>query len=164
MKMPKSLKKIGKYAFHGCYNMAPLILNEGLEEIGDFAFDCVVYSHATIVVIPSTVKKIGSYIVNRDYVKNLGLKNYKGQYIPYELFETWYTPEQVVRERDAFADHTRIIPERTALKNIYLFEGDSLEPSMRIDPKELFGSNKSDKLRKIVEKMKEQEKEQEQEK
>ena len=34
---------------------------------------------------------------------------------------------------------------------------------MRIDPKELYGSNKSEKLRKIVEKMKEQHKEQEQE-
>lgn len=168
MKMPKSLKKIGKYAFHGCYNMAPLILNEGLEEIGDFAFDCVVYSPATIVVIPSTVKKIGSYIVNRDYVKNLGLKNYKGQYIPYELFETWYkawyTSTDTIYSQHTYADYVDHRPEATTLENIYLFEGDSLEPSMRIDPKELFGSNKSDKLRKIVEKMKEQEKEQEQEK
>ena len=167
MKMPQSLKKIGKSAFCHCRNMAPLILNEGLEEIGERAFCNVysndVYSPANIIIIPSTVNRIGGHIVADYYVKNLGFKNYKGQDIPYELFENWYTPEQVVRERDAFTDHTRIIPESTTLENIYLFDGDSLEPSMRIDPKELFGNNKSDKLRKIVEKMKEQQKEQEQE-
>ena len=137
--------------------------NEGLQEIADFAFTGWGCGPDTVLIIPSTVKKVGKQICikNGDIIRNLGFKNYKGQDIPYELFENWYTPEQVVRERDAFADHTRIIPESTTLKNIYLFEGDSLEPCMRIDPKELFGSNKSDKLRKIVEKMKEQEKEQE---
>ena len=169
MKMPLSLKKIDINAFHTCSNMAPLILNEGLEEIGDFAFFNSAflygsYSPATIVVIPSTLKEIGRHIVNTSYVENLGFKNYKGQEIPYELFENWYTPAHTVHERHTFADYTEFIPERTTLENIYLFEGDSLEPCMRIDPKELFGSNKSDKLRKIVEKMKEQEKEQEQEK
>lgn len=169
MKMPLSLKKIDIDAFHTCSNMAPLILNEGLEEIGDFAFFNSAflygsYSPATIVVIPSTLNEIGRHIVNTSYVNNLGFKNYKGQEIPYELFENWYTPAHTVHERHAFADYVGHIPESTTLENIYLFEGDSLEPSMRIDPKELFGSNKSDKLRKIVEKMREQQKEQEQEK
>ena len=62
MKMPQSLRKIEREAFYNCCNMAPLILNEGLEEIGSYALYNVysdeVFSPETTVIIPSTVQKL----------------------------------------------------------------------------------------------------------
>ena len=56
---PKSLRKIGEYAFSSCRSLGiePLVFNEGLEEIGDYSFErCGSLSG---IVLPSTLKKIG---------------------------------------------------------------------------------------------------------
>ena len=159
MKMPQSLRKIGDRAFANCYNMAPLILNEGLEEIGDFAFwgshtdyKEEAFASSNIVIIPSSVKKIGTHVVNPDYVKNLGFKNYKGQDIPKELLNTYYVGAHT------FADSIIFVDATTKLDNIFLFAGDSLKPYMKIDPKHLiWAKDKSAKLREIVQQMQENE-------
>ncbi|RBI34055.1 leucine-rich repeat domain-containing protein, partial [Metamycoplasma hominis] len=36
--IPGSVKEIGESAFSGCENLKEVILNEGLERIGDYAF------------------------------------------------------------------------------------------------------------------------------
>lgn len=56
---PKSLRKIGKFAFSSCRGLGiePLVFNEGLEEIDDNAFErCGSLSET---MFPSTLKKIG---------------------------------------------------------------------------------------------------------
>lgn len=70
-RMPQSLKKIGDYAFHGSFKpdwsynknkrINNLLLNEGLEYIGDYAFNLSDQGLdvAVSVVIPSTVSHIG---------------------------------------------------------------------------------------------------------
>ena len=172
MKMPQTLRKIGDDAFFRCYNMAPLILNEGLEEIGDFAFwgsrtdyEEKAFAISNIVIIPSTVKKVGNCIVNPYFVPHLGFKNYNGQDIPEELFSMYEKGIDEILPNETIiimGDNTyEQIQEREKVKksqfiDILLFQGDSFEPYMRIDAKEVSGvKDKSAKLKEIVAKMKE---------
>ena len=54
---PKSLKKIGNYAFSKCTRLKEIILPDELEEIGDFAFyEC---DELEYVRLPRKIKKIG---------------------------------------------------------------------------------------------------------
>lgn len=55
--LPSTLKRIGNSAFAGNYSyLNNIVLNEGLEEIGDMAFS---YNDFTEIEIPGTVKTIG---------------------------------------------------------------------------------------------------------
>ncbi|MGC7185986.1 leucine-rich repeat protein [Metamycoplasma hominis] len=54
--IPTWIKKIGDDAFNHCQNLKEVILNEGLEEIGTFAF---YWSQLAYITIPSSLKKIG---------------------------------------------------------------------------------------------------------
>ncbi|MGC7160760.1 leucine-rich repeat protein [Metamycoplasma hominis] len=54
--IPSSIKEIGKGAFSGCANLEEVILNEGLEKIGDEAFSSTKIESITI---PGSVKEIG---------------------------------------------------------------------------------------------------------
>lgn len=58
--MPKSLRSIGYTAFQECRGFkGELVFNEGLEFIGDFAFNHCSDLSNTVLNIPSTVKRIG---------------------------------------------------------------------------------------------------------
>lgn len=58
IKLPSTLKKIGNQAFYGCENLNFSDgLPEGLEEIGDYAFD---HCSKLNVTLPSTLKTIGT--------------------------------------------------------------------------------------------------------
>ncbi len=57
--IPSSVKQIGVAAFQYCSKITSIELNEGLEYIGDFAFNHVSKNKDTIIKIPSTVKQIG---------------------------------------------------------------------------------------------------------
>ncbi|WP_044420577.1 leucine-rich repeat domain-containing protein [Metamycoplasma hominis] len=54
--IPSLIKEIGKGAFSGCANLKEVILNEGLEKIGDEAFS---NTNIESITIPSSVKEIG---------------------------------------------------------------------------------------------------------
>ncbi|RBI46854.1 leucine-rich repeat domain-containing protein, partial [Metamycoplasma hominis] len=54
--IPSSVKEIGKGAFSDCKNLKEVILNEGLEKIGDEAFSSTKIESITI---PGSVKEIG---------------------------------------------------------------------------------------------------------
>ena len=58
IEMPSTMKYIGDYAFKECCNLETVILKEGIEEIGNYAF---YHSALKTITIPSTVKNIGSY-------------------------------------------------------------------------------------------------------
>ena len=64
MKIPSSVKILERYAFAGEYGkhnttLQKVVLNEGLESIGDFCFS---YNDGLReVVIPSSVKSIGEW-------------------------------------------------------------------------------------------------------
>ncbi|MBO5413702.1 MAG: leucine-rich repeat protein [Clostridia bacterium] len=145
LKCPTSLKKIGARAFYNCFDMCPLILNEGLTTIGDEAFnwnkdDFREFAYkpavANIIFLPSSIKHVGNNIVDGIRVNNLGLKNYRGQQIPEQVWKIWY--------------HGEGKEECTNLERIVLFKGDSMEPYMEIDPKKLIGiPNKSEALAKM---------------
>lgn len=51
--MPSTVTELGWKAFHYCFNLVEVELNEGLWMIGDSAFEC--YSASRSVTIPSTV-------------------------------------------------------------------------------------------------------------
>ena len=55
---PKSLKVIDFWAFDGCKNIIDLILNEGLEEIGNFAFQYD--TGLSSITIPASVTSVGA--------------------------------------------------------------------------------------------------------
>ena len=57
--IPSSVKVVERGAFGHCYNLKKLVLNEGLEEIGDTAFKPLDHESTVDFTIPSTVKKIG---------------------------------------------------------------------------------------------------------
>jgi len=58
--LPKHTKTIGEYAFSGIYYQN-IILNEGLEEIGAYAFYLPSGTNGGTVKIPASVEKIGEY-------------------------------------------------------------------------------------------------------
>ena len=56
--IPGTVKKIMGYAFTGCFKLADIVLEEGIEEIKSYAFSsCNCF---TSVTIPKSVKKIGN--------------------------------------------------------------------------------------------------------
>jgi len=74
--IPKSVEKIGPYAFWGCTNLKEITGGEGLYEIGDFvAANCI---HLTQWQIPSNVKRIGIMAFGDDV-------NMKYMEIPYTV-------------------------------------------------------------------------------
>lgn len=67
IKMPSTLKRIGRRAFSESDRCSSyIILNEGLEEIADFAFTGWGCGPDTVLIIPSTVKKVGKQICYKD--------------------------------------------------------------------------------------------------
>ena len=78
--MPSTLKFIGNYAFSGYHNLAShperpttILLNEGLEYIGYFAFEYFPITHS--LVIPSTVSYIGERAFSHFMSFNYDLKH-----------------------------------------------------------------------------------------
>jgi hypothetical protein len=53
--IPSSIRVIKKWAFEDCSELTTVILNDGLEEIGDRAFEGCAFVH---IVIPPAVKEI----------------------------------------------------------------------------------------------------------
>lgn len=69
--MPSTMQNIGAWAFSRCKNLEKVILNEGLQGIGERAFwDAQIKE----VVIPSTVKEIGDLAFNMKSLKKATLK------------------------------------------------------------------------------------------
>lgn len=62
--LPQSLKTIGQAAFYKCRSLKGVELNEGLETIGASAFSGVGFAEGTTIVMPSSLKSIGSYAFN----------------------------------------------------------------------------------------------------
>lgn len=60
----ENLKTIGSYAFEKVYISNQLILNEGLESVGDSAFNLIDKSSYADVLIPSTLEYIGNNAFN----------------------------------------------------------------------------------------------------
>ena len=57
--LPSTLIEIGEGAFRACHFFGEIVLNEGLQKIGDCAFNsCVVLETITI---PSTVTELGNF-------------------------------------------------------------------------------------------------------
>ncbi|MGC7153957.1 leucine-rich repeat protein [Metamycoplasma hominis] len=74
--IPSSIKEIGKGAFSGCRNLKEVILNEGLEKIGDEAFSSTKIESITI---PGSIKEIGGYAFSscknlKEVILNEGLE------------------------------------------------------------------------------------------
>ncbi|RAW47480.1 hypothetical protein DQW92_01275, partial [Metamycoplasma hominis] len=65
--IPSTVKEIGESAFSSCKNLKKVILNEGLEKIGDEAF---YNTNIESITIPASVKKFG-------YSAFFGCKNLK---------------------------------------------------------------------------------------
>lgn len=74
LNITSNIKRIGEYAFYGCSNLESVSFEEGLEEIGAYAFSRFRHDNNLItqILIPSTVKKIGeeafSYCANLENV------------------------------------------------------------------------------------------------
>lgn len=77
LKLPSTLKKIGNRSFFNCYNLH-IELNEGLKEIGDYAFNFDSYYNVTEfswgepqtkLILPSSVENLGKDIVNDKAMK-----------------------------------------------------------------------------------------------
>lgn len=68
LSIPSTVKEIGNNAFEKCYGFTSLTLNQGLENIGEYAFagnvtanSCVSMGFEGALVIPSSVRTIGKY-------------------------------------------------------------------------------------------------------
>ncbi len=74
--IPKSVKKIGNFAFEGCSALKKIVIPEGIKEIGDWMFgDC---SSLEEVVVPESVDEISWSAFNR--CPKLTLRAPKGSY------------------------------------------------------------------------------------
>ena len=55
--LPKSLRKIGEYAFYGCAGLTEIVIPEGVTEIVDSAFEYC--KSLTSITLPKSLRKIG---------------------------------------------------------------------------------------------------------
>ena len=53
---PESLREIGKKAFYGCRGLTKVVLQEGIQSIGD---ECFQHCDLDSVVIPCSLTKLG---------------------------------------------------------------------------------------------------------
>ena len=83
VKMPLTLRKIGNKSFFNCYNIH-IVLNYGLKEIGDYAFNFdsisnfIEFSYSVPqkeLVLPSSLEKIGKDITNDTILKTVENEN-----------------------------------------------------------------------------------------
>ena len=91
--IPSNVKQIGTTAFQYCYNITGIELNEGLEYIGNFAFNHLYRNLETTIKIPSTVKQIGG----QEYT---GDSNVYGSHIFYDCGN--YTAFEVAEGNTAY--------------------------------------------------------------
>lgn len=71
IKLPNSIKCIGRYAFIFCYNLTDVDFGSGVEA---FDFSCFNYTSMTDLVVPDHVKSIGPYaFCNMAHLKNIVL-------------------------------------------------------------------------------------------
>ncbi len=91
--IPSSVKQIGKTAFQNCSKITGVELNEGLEYIGNFAFNHLSRNLETTIKIPSTVKQIGG----QEYT---GDSNVYGSHIFYDCGN--YTAFEVAEGNTAY--------------------------------------------------------------
>ena len=73
VKMPNSLKHIGRSAFSHCTNLKEVVLNDGIEEIGPYAFSrCTLLSD---INLPSSLKQIGHPYQGGVFLNCISLKS-----------------------------------------------------------------------------------------
>ncbi|AUW37073.1 hypothetical protein C1937_01235 [Metamycoplasma hominis] len=70
--IPSSIKEVGEGAFYGCRNLKEVILNEGLEKIGAYAFD---YTNIESITIPGSVKEIGTWAFNFSIISHISINS-----------------------------------------------------------------------------------------
>ncbi|WP_181817798.1 leucine-rich repeat domain-containing protein, partial [Metamycoplasma hominis] len=70
--IPSSVKEIGESAFSDCKNLKEVILNEGLEKIGDSAFS---KTNIKSITIPDSVKEIGSLAFNFSKISHISINS-----------------------------------------------------------------------------------------
>lgn len=59
VEIPGTVKSIADSAFYSCNKLSSIILHEGIEDIRAYAF---YFTHASELVVPSTVKRVGQNI------------------------------------------------------------------------------------------------------
>lgn len=91
--IPSNVKQIGETAFQYCSGITGIELNEGLEYIGNCAFNHLSGNKDTIIKIPSTVKQIGG----QEYTGN---SNVYGSHIFYDCGN--YTAFEVAEGNTAY--------------------------------------------------------------
>ena len=81
--IPASVRTIGQWAFYDCHSLNEIILNEGLESIGDDAFmnDLgYVNEYISTITIPSTVSFIGRNFLNYKNLSNIFVEDNNPNY------------------------------------------------------------------------------------
>lgn len=88
VKIPKTVKTIGRCAFYECKNLRNVIFSgpdNSLTEIGAFAFNgCIALSR---ILVPANVKKLGNGIFDNSYIQTI-------EYIGVNPPENWVAAEK----------------------------------------------------------------------
>lgn len=88
VKIPGNVKKIGNFAFYGSSELKTVVMEEGVEEIGEYAFG---YCTLETIVLPSTVTTIKSYAFKSNNVKFIKSSITTPFEIPNDAFDCYST-------------------------------------------------------------------------
>ena len=117
IRLPKTLKSIGKSAFAFCLNLSDIVIPEGVESIKSRAFfDCLALNE---IILPESLKELESLVFSNSAIKKIifkskvppiamktTFKKIKGDFVIVVPSKSY---DEYIRQWSIFADH--IIPD-----------------------------------------------------
>lgn len=117
IRLPKTLKTIGKSAFAFCLNLSDIVIPEGVESIKSRAFfDCLALNE---IILPESLKELESLVFSNSAIKKIifkskvppiamktTFKKIKGDFVIVVPSKSY---DEYIRQWSIFADH--IIPD-----------------------------------------------------
>ena len=117
IRLPKTLKTIGKSAFAFCLNLSDIVIPEGVESIKSRAFfDCLALNE---IILPESLKELESSVFSNSAIKKIVFKSkvppiamkttFKGLKGDFVIVVPSDSYDEYIRQWSIFADH--IIPD-----------------------------------------------------
>lgn len=150
IEFPQTLKIIKDYAFNDCWNLKSIFIPEGVEEIGQSAFNNygwaeVMWSkeEATSISLPSTLRTLHQNSFSTPYLSDLKLSNNN---LHFQLINgVLYSADSTILYRNLIPINTEVlfVPDNISVNEIGLYPSDSLK-RFKITPTHKFYSEYKD--------------------
>lgn len=140
IEFPQTLKIIKDYAFNDCWDLKSIFIPEGVEEIGQSAFNNYGWGEArwskeeaTSISLPSTLKTLHQNSFSTRYLSDLKLSSNN---LHFQLINgVLYSADSIILYRNLIPINTEVlfVPDNISVNEIGLYHSDSLK-RFKINP------------------------------